>query len=363
MAHFSAYGSHSTKTALINQLQEQYYHPLLAKKAAQVCDACVVCAYTLPPRLRRSQYGLTAEGRPRELWYIDLCQVETNPNRYFFVAVESCFTYTYVQYLRDRSKESLWQAILQLRGLYNVRAIQADNESSLHAITEDLKKIGLEVRFIAAGSSFGNGRAEIRVGALKALMRSMRVQDPEITGPELASACNLILNKRTAHGQRYTPEQLMFGNSHALPNAIIAVGSDDASLLNPDEEEAIESYVEKKRERAKKNRDRLNANKKLPTFKVGQIVWASNRNLVQADKSLRTTQQGPFVIEAIETGKRNAALRHILTGTLCKRRLDLLTSALQDFRNQFLNRSWANQIKRTPGVDPAALDDDSHQAD
>ena len=349
--HTTPGSAHQAYTPLHNLLKSKYYHPQLAQITRKICDACTLCQVKLTHPLHADTLGRLPIAEKRAYWYCDLAKVATDPICQFFIAVDSYSLYTFIYPMDDKAENSLQKAVLQLAATFHPRTLKFDNESAAIALSPKMKEFGIEFQFTAVGSSFSNGIVERRVDKIKELVRVLRAETANITNHELATLIQANLNRRILDDKQLTAEQIMYSNSLALPDDVVRVSTDETTPLHVQQDEfrrAIQQFQRAREKRAEQHRQHRRPTRRQLNYQQGDVVWCSNKNLIQGEKNLRATRTGPYIVERIEPGEHTAVIRHTATNAIIKRRLNYLVPANDDFTNMLISRSWRDFIIPPP---------------
>jgi len=355
LLHFSHASSHCTAQQMTRKINENYYHPSIKAKVKEFSNSCAICASYATKPFIQTDIGEMSQCPPRSRWYIDIASLNLERNeteneyKFFLACVDSASRFCQLFGLKSKSEKDIYSALLKLFSAHMpCHTIKADGESAIasKSLISKLKELGISVDRGCPGRSRGQGIVEYVIGRSKELIRILHRENYLLSIDEILCHTANILNRRIHPQSNVTPEQYFY--LYKLPNQDL-LQAEDPFPLSEEELQQIQSKFKQlaadRAEFAKNKRDKTNIRRRNPTFEVGDIVFASTKNLIASSTGLRQTTQGPFMVIS-KDGDFGYVLQKPGSNTVIKRSVDFLIPAKSAYVKGLLTTTWDQEIKR-----------------
>ena len=359
--HHSQYGQHRSYRAIYRNIARKYYHPRLADEIRKYTSNCYHCIANKPfPQPKTPLETRLDVKEPRLLWSYDACQglpETTRGNKMIHILVEHLSLYTLLVPQKDKSTESLMETFKKhlIMPFTAPAGIRMDREPGI-VTSEKMRNFMEEHRIEILPTSprhpQTNGQTEVKVKAIKALLRTYTAQ----TGKEWDEDLHLIAMaaNKTTNTMGYTSEEVMFGNITPTPGDLIhhqlANVTDLDSYMSAIAQNvyAIRQEIGARRQaKRKQNETYHNKTRRSKVHEKGDIVMITN-DVIQGQSSLQCKLKGPYIIMEVDNTGRTAIVETLdQTTRPTKAHFDQIRPIKQIPYPAALNPKWDNIITQT----------------
>jgi len=399
LLHFTTTGTHRNCHELYRVIAKDYYRPSLERKCKEAIAGCAICSHAYKGNKRRHTFSTQLYTTiPRTAWYADIldlgtdtivytdhtgehdpscrsqtasqtstdelpssqprprgrppkqCRGECLQNkeriRYIFIACDVASGFITAHPLPSRAERELYKSITSaiITPFQIPHIIVSDGERGLigEFTQTRLKDLGIQFRTISSGASWGN-RAELAIKAMKQRLRPTMITSntPLEELPIVVAAQNSTPND---HG--ISPEMLMFSSAIGMPLSLLQII--DRQPRNREETDAVkrimDTYHEKRNQRATEARKNANKNLKPRQFEPDQLVNVRSERFSGGSSSLKIANLGPYIVIE-QVSPSSYTLKNVDTGQIIKRHASSLTPINDPYLTSLLTTNWDQVIQ------------------
>lgn len=291
----------------LDKIYDQYWFPEMSKCVRRFVDSCIVCKASKGPSGAQPirLHSIPKISVPWHTVHIDFTgklSGKSDQKEYCSVIIDSFTKYVLLEHTTSLDAASAITALKNAVCLFGApKRVIADQGRCY--ISSDFKSFcaqhGIELHFIATGSSRANGQVERVMRTLKSLLTIIE-NDPHKTWRDELGSVQLALNSTRSTVTKYTPTELMFGvQANSLGIHQITPRNEPGRPIERLNVESIRADALKNIEKAARadtirfNRGRAS----IHPFSKGDYVFvkSSERNQTKLDRKFR----GPFVITRV----------------------------------------------------------------
>ena len=277
---------------LIEKIRPMYYFKNMHRMIENFCRSCEVCiknkTRTRRPIGRMSKLGPAS--RPFEILSIDTVGGFSGNNsvkKYMHLLVDHFTRKAFISTSIHQTADEFIKLIDRVTQDKKVDAILADQYSALNSkeLKNHLRRKKIKLIFTSVNKPDSNGLNERLNQTLTNRIRCKINSEPKRAWPKVAEECVQEYNRTTHTVTKFSPNYLMDGNrSHIVPEELTS----ESNLAEDRIQALINSWNDFKR-----NKERIDANRRTESIEVGDYVFVENGNKLNRNK-LAEIRAGPF---------------------------------------------------------------------